>query len=87
MLLLLLGASRAAQELDPGAGHGVFEVATVVVLVGEQDLPGPGGGQRGVVVEQVGGTTWGSSALASVIANAMGRPCKVAVRCRRSPQK
>ena len=43
----------AAQELDPGAGHGGLEVAAVVVLVGEQDLPGPGGGQGGLVSEQV----------------------------------
>jgi len=43
----------AAQEFDPGAGHGVFEVAAVVVLVGDHDLPGPGGGQGRVVMEQV----------------------------------
>jgi hypothetical protein len=34
-------------------GDAGLEVAAVVVLVGEQDLPWPGGGQGGVIVEQV----------------------------------
>ena len=40
--------SGAAQEPDAGAGDGGLEVAAVVVLVRQQDLPWSGRGQGGV---------------------------------------
>ena len=76
----------AAQQLDAGVGDGGLEVAAEVVLVCEQDLPWSGGGQGGVIVEQV------EQDLAFVGLGAGervpdGNPCRVATRCRRGPQK
>jgi hypothetical protein len=38
-----------AEQDEPGCGEGGFEVVPVVVHVGDDDLPGPPGGQRGFV--------------------------------------
>ena len=43
----------AAQQLDAGVGNGGLELAAVVVLVPDHDLPWSGCGQGGVVVHQV----------------------------------
>ena len=44
-----LALAGGAEQDEPGCGEGGFEVVPVVVLVGDDDLPGPRGGQRGIV--------------------------------------
>ena len=73
-----------AQQLDAGVGDGGLEVAAEVVLVCEQDLPWSGGGQGGVIVEQVE-QDLAFVGLGAVSASPMGSPCKVAIM--HSPQK
>jgi hypothetical protein len=74
---------RAGQD-EPGCGEGGFEVVPVVVLVGDDDLPGPAGGQRGIVEDgQQGLTLVGCGAGER---EADGQAVKHS-RCSRNPQK
>jgi hypothetical protein len=44
-----LALAGGAEQGELSCGKGGFEVVPVVILVGDDDLPGPPGGQRGIV--------------------------------------
>src|SRR5215467_14966786 len=46
-----LALASRAQQRYPLPGEGGFEVFAVVVLIADEDLPGPAGGQRRVVLQ------------------------------------
>ena len=79
------GGAEQAQVL---CGEGGLELGAVVLPVGDEGLPGPGGGQGGVGGEDgEQGLAFVGFGAGQVSAKAMGRPPRVATRCRRRPQK
>jgi hypothetical protein len=80
-----LGLAGRAQQPHPVGSQGAFELGAVVVLVADQHLPGRAATSAGSMASR-SSSTWRSSALAPVSANATGRPCRVQTRCNRRPQ-